>query len=142
MQAGWTDADGEIFKALWGDGPGTSTCAVRGLSLLVVNKTDLAAPQPSTSQPSGHNNGTQAVPSSSNAGSQHDAQGAGSQAVASQPASHSSSSATAAGTTHQVEQQQRYDMPLPLLCKEVFQRVVYTSAQTGSGLSNLDKVRD
>lgn len=39
--AGWTDADGAIFKALWGDGPGTRACRVRGASLLVANKADL-----------------------------------------------------------------------------------------------------
>ncbi|WIA14128.1 hypothetical protein OEZ85_002672 [Tetradesmus obliquus] len=42
--AGWTDDDGEIFDALWGrDGPGSSSCKVRGPALLVVNKSDLAA---------------------------------------------------------------------------------------------------
>ncbi|KAG2494350.1 hypothetical protein HYH03_007407 [Edaphochlamys debaryana] len=38
---GWTDADGEIFRSLWGDGPGSSGCQVQGLSLLVANKEDL-----------------------------------------------------------------------------------------------------
>jgi tRNA modification GTPase len=41
--AGWTDADGEIFEALWGkQGPGSSSCKVKGPALLVVNKCDLA----------------------------------------------------------------------------------------------------
>lgn len=42
-QAGWTADDGAIFTALWGDGPGSRACAVRGQSLLVANKTDLGA---------------------------------------------------------------------------------------------------
>lgn len=41
--AGWTDEDGVIFKSLWGDGAGSSSCAVKGLSLLVANKHDLVA---------------------------------------------------------------------------------------------------
>lgn len=41
LQAGWTASDAEIFSALWGDGPGTRSCAVKGLSLLVANKHDL-----------------------------------------------------------------------------------------------------
>jgi hypothetical protein len=40
-QAGWTEEDAEIFKALWGEGPGTESCVVKGLSLLVANKSDL-----------------------------------------------------------------------------------------------------
>ena len=40
---GWTAEDGTIFKSLWGDGAGSSTCAVKGLSLLVANKHDLVA---------------------------------------------------------------------------------------------------
>ncbi len=39
--AGWTQEDGEIFNALWGNGPGSSTCRVKGLGLLVANKADL-----------------------------------------------------------------------------------------------------
>ncbi len=27
---GWTDADADIYKALWGDGPGTAACKVGG----------------------------------------------------------------------------------------------------------------
>lgn len=40
-QEGWTAEDGRIFKSLWGDGVGSLTCAVKGLSLLVANKHDL-----------------------------------------------------------------------------------------------------
>ncbi|PNH05164.1 tRNA modification GTPase MnmE [Tetrabaena socialis] len=43
---GWTDADAAIFRALWGDGPGTPGCKVKGAALLVANKEDLR-PQPS-----------------------------------------------------------------------------------------------
>lgn len=43
---GWTEADGIIFKALWGDGLGTPTCRVRGPALLVANKDDLVAAAP------------------------------------------------------------------------------------------------
>jgi hypothetical protein len=39
---GWTEADGDIFKSLWGDGPGTRSCKVKGQALLVTNKSDLA----------------------------------------------------------------------------------------------------
>ncbi|GLC38814.1 hypothetical protein PLESTB_000713000 [Pleodorina starrii] len=38
---GWTDADSDIYRALWGDGPGSASCKVKGLSLLVANKDDL-----------------------------------------------------------------------------------------------------
>ncbi|KAG2447372.1 hypothetical protein HYH02_007700 [Chlamydomonas schloesseri] len=40
---GWTDADAEIYRSLWGDGPGSATCRVRGPALLVANKDDLRA---------------------------------------------------------------------------------------------------
>ena len=52
MQAGWTPEDAEIFTSLWGNGPGTRSCAVKGLSLLVANKHDLVPPIP-TASPSG-----------------------------------------------------------------------------------------
>ena len=39
---GWTQADGSIFDSLWGQGPGTRSCRVRGQALLVANKSDLA----------------------------------------------------------------------------------------------------
>jgi len=39
---GWTEADGEIFKALWGKGPGARDCKVKGMALMVANKADLA----------------------------------------------------------------------------------------------------
>lgn len=42
---GWTDADSDIYKALWGAGPGTASCKVKGLALLVANKDDLRAGQ-------------------------------------------------------------------------------------------------
>ncbi|KAJ9521765.1 hypothetical protein QJQ45_015315 [Haematococcus lacustris] len=87
--AGWTVADGEIFQALWGQGPGTAGCSVQGQALLLVNKTDLAPP---------------------------------SLAGPSRPASPSIS--------------------LPLLAREVFQAVVHTSAHTGRGLDQLDKVSE
>lgn len=42
-EAGWTDADGDIFDSLWGkEGPGSRSCKVRGPALLVANKQDLA----------------------------------------------------------------------------------------------------
>eukprot|EP00775_Hariotina_reticulata_P008308 gene8308-8493_t len=45
--AGWTDADGEIFDALWGrQGPTSSSCKVKGPALLVANKQDLAGNKP------------------------------------------------------------------------------------------------
>ncbi|GBF90356.1 tRNA modification GTPase-like protein, partial [Raphidocelis subcapitata] len=40
--SGWTEADGEIFSGLWGKGPGTRGCKVKGAALLVANKADLA----------------------------------------------------------------------------------------------------
>jgi hypothetical protein len=40
--AGWTEADGAIFRELWGKGPGTRDCKVKGMALLVANKADLA----------------------------------------------------------------------------------------------------
>lgn len=39
---GWTEADGDIFRSLWGDGAGSRSCKVRGQALLVVNKCDLS----------------------------------------------------------------------------------------------------
>jgi hypothetical protein len=39
---GWTEADAAIFKELWGKGPGTRDCKVKGMALLVANKADLA----------------------------------------------------------------------------------------------------
>jgi hypothetical protein len=41
LQAGWTAEDGEIFAALWGSGPLSASCKVRGQALLVANKADL-----------------------------------------------------------------------------------------------------
>lgn len=49
---GWTDADANIFRALWGDGPGSATCQVKGAALLVANKTDLAEKQQQQQQQS------------------------------------------------------------------------------------------
>ncbi|KAG2434245.1 hypothetical protein HXX76_007970 [Chlamydomonas incerta] len=46
---GWTDADSEIYRSLWGDGPGSSGCRVRGPALLVANKDDLRAAGPAGS---------------------------------------------------------------------------------------------
>lgn len=43
LQAGWTAEDAEIFSALWGAGPLSSSCKVKGQALLVANKSDLAA---------------------------------------------------------------------------------------------------
>lgn len=40
-QQGWTRADSDIFTALWGEGPGTASCRVQGLAMLVANKCDL-----------------------------------------------------------------------------------------------------
>ncbi|KAI8468364.1 MAG: P-loop containing nucleoside triphosphate hydrolase protein [Monoraphidium minutum] len=40
--AGWSEADQAIFAALWGKGPGTRSCRVKGMALLVANKADLA----------------------------------------------------------------------------------------------------
>lgn len=40
--AGWTEADQVIYSDLWGKGPGTRSCRVKGMSLLVANKADLA----------------------------------------------------------------------------------------------------
>ncbi|PNW72451.1 hypothetical protein CHLRE_16g681238v5 [Chlamydomonas reinhardtii] len=45
---GWTDADTEIYRSLWGDGPGSSGCRVRGPALLVANKDDLRAAGPAS----------------------------------------------------------------------------------------------
>lgn len=39
--AGWTAADAEIFRSMWGDGPGSSSCLVQAPALLVANKMDL-----------------------------------------------------------------------------------------------------
>ena len=39
---GWTEADGMIFSSLWGQGPGSRSCKVRGQAMLVANKSDLA----------------------------------------------------------------------------------------------------
>jgi tRNA modification GTPase len=43
---GWTEADGDIFRSLWGDGAGSRSCKVRGQALLVVNKCDLSGEGP------------------------------------------------------------------------------------------------
>ncbi|KIZ05706.1 tRNA modification GTPase mnmE [Monoraphidium neglectum] len=43
--AGWTEADQVIYSDLWGKGPGTRSCRVKGMSLLVANKADLAGNQ-------------------------------------------------------------------------------------------------
>lgn len=40
--AGWTEADQDIFGGLWGKGPGSKACKVKGMALLVANKADLA----------------------------------------------------------------------------------------------------
>lgn len=54
MQAGWTPEDADIFTSLWGKGPGTRSCAVKGLSLLVANKHDLIPPVPTVSPSGSH----------------------------------------------------------------------------------------
>lgn len=76
---GWTSEDMDIFRSLWGDGPGTSRCRVKGLALLVANKVDLTGTSPA-------------------------------------PA-----------------------VQLPLVCREVFSRVVQTSALTRQGLDQLEE---
>ncbi len=43
LQAGWTGEDADIFSSLWGAGPLSSSCKVKGQALLVTNKCDLAA---------------------------------------------------------------------------------------------------
>jgi len=101
-QEGWTADDSTIFRALWGDGPGSRTCAVRGLSLLVVNKTDLVPP----------------------------------------PSSSSSGPPTPVAFQAQAQDSQQSGQPqleLPVLAREAFARVVYTSAKDSHGFDELDK---
>ncbi|GLI68378.1 hypothetical protein VaNZ11_012702 [Volvox africanus] len=112
---GWTDTDNDIFRALWGDGPGSSTCKVKGLALLVANKDDLRAPRPdngagSTTVDFGSNSAAISV----GASTAH-IHGAGSGAFAKEP-----------------------PLPLPLLARETFAAVVRTSASERRGLEALD----
>ncbi len=63
IQEGWTEEDNAIFKSLWGRGPGTASCLVKGLSLLVANKNDLRAPPPQLPSSSSSEAGSPPSPS-------------------------------------------------------------------------------
>eukprot|EP00798_Chlamydomonas_sp_ICE-L_P001846 gene1846-33265_t len=97
---GWTSKDQEIFSAMWGAGPTSSSCSVKGLAMLVANKTDLA---------------------DSDAASTSDSEGAS--GGADQP------SIFASGAPK---------LLLPLIAKDAFRSVIYTSAKTRRGLKDLE----
>ncbi|GIL54000.1 hypothetical protein Vafri_9551 [Volvox africanus] len=102
---GWTDTDTDIFRALWGDGPGSSTCKVKGLALLVANKDDLRVPRTDNGPGSSTaDSGSNCTASSVGASAAH-IQGAGSGVSAKES-----------------------PLPLPLLARETFAAVVRTSA--------------
>jgi len=110
--SGWTDADGAIFKGLWGDGPGTRGCTVRGLSMLVLNKADLLTPPGAPSA---------AAAGAGSAGSAGSAAGGGGG-----PDAEAALAAAAAA------------FQLPVVPEETFQRVVATSAVARTGLGALE----
>lgn len=111
-QSGWTEEDSRIFTALWGDGLGSSKCKVKGVALLVANKVDLQA--------GNDDNGTSTVASASHQ---------------TEPEA-SSSSTSSPGTSGTQPPRQ---ISLPLVPKETFQHVVYTSARTRAGLDELER---
>eukprot|EP00955_Chlamydomonas_euryale_P093333 364779-Chlamydomonas_euryale.AAC.30 len=167
-QAGWTDEDAEIFKGLWGDGVGTRGCAVKGLSLLVANKHDLAAGarRGSEAAAAGAGRGADAdTPSASakwNVGEGPDGDAAAAAAL-NLPAgdanglrrdlvrSHldlsgsniagtsSSNGGDGGGAQRGVGSGSATALRLPLLVRDTFEAVVHTSATERTGLEELDR---
>jgi hypothetical protein len=126
VQAGWTDGDGEIFSALWGAGPGSASCAVRGRgALLVVNKTDLLQRSVSCSSTEG---GEGAAAGGLRVGANR-------VIVPSmqRPSFSSSGPPSREGSAPP-------EVSLPLVAREAFQHVVFTAAATGQGIDLLDRV--
>ncbi|KAG1678814.1 hypothetical protein FOA52_012854 [Chlamydomonas sp. UWO 241] len=168
-QAGWTPADAEIFTALWGDGPGTRSCAVKGLSLLVANKHDLAKGSAAggtggdghgRTASNGNGNGSSSsggVPtgssgSTSGSGSESEEWTGGMEVERWPPAgsaaaapSHGdaaaesgASSSGGGGGGGGGGLRATGELLLPVMCRETFGQVVYTSATTREGLDSLD----
>lgn len=108
---GWTEEDGEIFRALWGDGPGTESCVVKGLSILVANKSDLSE-------------------------SSHQ----GEQGQHMNPRGGIAAVAAAHQWQQEQREQQHMSILLPLVCRKTFLRTVGTSAINRLGLEELGAV--
>ncbi|GAX77543.1 hypothetical protein CEUSTIGMA_g4987.t1 [Chlamydomonas eustigma] len=151
-QVGWTQEDTDIFHSLWGNGANTKGCSVKGLSLLVANKQDLVKTEEEKSQViSGHSveilgiresSGLNEIERHSDALSHQGTAASGADEVSAsigsplpvQPVYN-----IAGGKNSKLEHMNMSSqLRLPLICRETFQEVVFTSATTRQGLEELD----
>ena len=142
-QAGWSPEDDEIFKSLWGNGPNTPSCSVKGLSLLVANKHDLvSSTAPATPAASGmKTDQPDARVSSATAPSFGVDDGSGMMSSASVlPVNPVWSVAGGRdGSRTPWDHVVSSDLRLPLVAREAFQAVLLTSATTRHGIEDLDR---
>jgi tRNA U34 5-carboxymethylaminomethyl modifying GTPase MnmE/TrmE len=126
--AGWTEADGEIFSGLWGKGPGTRGCKVKGAALLVANKADLAG---------GAGGGWLGMGSGWGARPRGAVARCKLKALLDAPHPLQNAALITNHPTHPIQGGREVQLPLPV--KEAFHAVVGTCAVTREGLGALEE---